>query len=698
MTRIRKTLAAAAVLFFPLSAYADTGQTANATIWGLSIGLVTALLTATVFWRRMRVAESAAEKALTEAAQSAEETRQLISETVSFAAVLDALPMPVWRRDGDLTLVDCNTAYSELLERSRDDVLRHHLELGAHSIDMEGRGLASRAIGTGITLTESHHVVHGGERHLFEFSEVPLSGNGSVGHAMDVSALEHVQSELSSHIAAHGEVLESLATAIAIFGPDRRLKFFNNAFVELWDIEPSGLQTEPLIGELLEILRERRVLPEYVDFPAFRQEQERLFVSLLERQEELMHLPDGRTLRRAVSPHPFGGLLFVFEDVTDRLALERSYNTLIEVQRETINNLHEGVAVIGQNGRLQLWNPTLLEMWELDPAFVETEPHIGELFEATQRLFPETDDWPARKERLVLQIIEGAARVGRLERVDESVLDFACVPLPDGGCLISYVDVTDTVRVQRALEERNMALEMADQVKTEFIANVSYELRTPLNTIAGFTDVLDGELFGDLNPRQKEYVGGIITASRQLTELIDDILDLATIEAGYMALDLQLVSVADILVNVRDSALDKIESGRLKIEVDHPPDIGQARIDRTRMTKALFNLLWNSVMFQSDDNVITLRAARKNGKITVEVDDSIGIVVNDDISDLYDTFEHGDPYVRRTGSGLGLALTRSLVELHGGDLQIRNDKERGTHAIAQFPAEGPSATRTRTNG
>nr|MBC8451903.1 sensor histidine kinase [Rhodospirillaceae bacterium] len=288
------------------------------------------------------------------------------------------------------------------------------------------------------------------------------------------------------------------------------------------------------------------------------------------------------------------------------------------------------------------------------------------------------------------QITEGSARNVRLDRLDESVLDFACVPLPDGGCLVSYVDVTDTVRVQRALEERNIALEMADQVKTEFIANVSYELRTPLNTISGFTDVLDGELFGTLNPRQKEYVSGIVIASRQLTELIDDILDLATIEAGYMALDLQSIRIEQILANVRDRAKEKIESGRLTLEIDCSPDVGAARVDEMRMTKALFNLLWNSIMFQSDEDAIVLQARRRGDDIVVEIVDSVGIVTSSELANVYETFEHGDPYVRKTGSGLGLALTRSLVELHGGALEIRNDVERGTHAVAHFPIAGPA--------
>lgn len=643
---------------------------------------------------KLRRSQSEAQELRSELDQQNQQVQNLSEQAEQLVAVMDAIPIPVWWRTDDLTLIGCNAAYAQLLEVDAAHVLRDGMELGAGTIDEEGRGLATRAQQTGIALSESHYIVHAGARRLLEFTEAPIGGRngGGAGHAVDVSAMESVQSDLASHVAAHGEVLESLATAIAIFGADRRLRFFNTAFADLWSVEPANFRGEISIGEMLEMLRERRVLPEYVDFPAFKQEQERLFTSVIEREEELMHLPDGRTLRRAISPHPFGGLLFVYEDVTDRLVLERSYNTLIEVQQETINNLHEGVAVYGQDGRLRLWNPTLLTMWGLTAEFAEAEPHVSEMLEVTRPLFPETEEWAVRKERLVLQVTEGASRVGRLERVDEVVLDFACVPLPDGGCLVSYIDVTDTVRVQRALEERNIALEMADQVKTEFIANVSYELRTPLNTIAGFTDVLDGEMFGSLNTRQKEYVSGIVTASRQLMELIDDILDLATIEAGYMALDLQLVEINSILQIVRDQAAARIESGRITLEIDSQDDIGMARIDAVRMTKALHNLLWNSVMFQSSDGVITLRARRRDGEIAIQIDDSSGLVIEDEFAAVYDTFEHGDPYVRRTGSGLGLALTRSLVELHGGALDMQSDPERGTNAVAHFPVEGPSPT------
>ena len=126
------------------------------------------------------------------------------------------------------------------------------------------------------------------------------------------------------------------------------------------------------------------------------------------------------------------------------------------------------------------------------------------------------------------------------------MLDYAVVPLPDGNVLLSYLDVTDSVRVEQALLDRNEALETADRLKSEFVANVSYELRTPLNTIMGFAEILNNQYFGELNRRQAEYSRGLLESSQQLMALINDILDLATIEAGHMILDLDEAVVDEI--------------------------------------------------------------------------------------------------------------------------------------------------------
>jgi len=608
-------------------------------------------------------------------------------ESTMLRRILDRLPIPIWWRSESLELFGFNASYAKAIDLESGTATANRRELGAGYLDRDGRGLARRAVKSGSTQSESHHIVIEGTRRLLEFTELPVDNDraAAVGFATDVTMIEAVQSELAALVAAHAEVLETLGAAIAIYGPDKRLKFFNSAFLDLWRVESSALGGEPNMGEVLDMLRERRRLPEYVDFPAFKQETDSLFHSLIDPREELLHLPDERTLRMVVSPHPLGGLLFVYEDVTDRLALERSYNTSIAVQRETINNLHEAIAVFGGDGRLKLSNPALATMWGLPGDEILVESHIGDLLEQTQRFFSKSDDWDRRKEQLILAITEPEPKSGRLERNDGQVIDFSCVPLPDGGCLLGYTDVTDSVRVQRALEERNLALQHADLLKSDFIANVSYELRTPLNAIIGFTEILGNQYFGDLNDRQTEYVESILSATNHLMTLINDILDLATIEAGYLELELAPLDVQAALANLLNAFRNRASDSKLSLEFDCPEDIGIVIADEKRVRQAIYNLVTNAVQYTPEGGTITLSARRESEHLSILVADTGAGIPQDDVERLFNKFERGDQSARESGAGLGLALVKSLIELHGGTIHVHDETGKGATIECRLP-------------
>ncbi|HSV30390.1 MAG TPA: PAS-domain containing protein, partial [Candidatus Omnitrophota bacterium] len=405
----------------------------------------------------------------------------LASDTAYLKAMIDALPMPVWLRDDDLSLMAVNRAYALAVDaESPDAAVAAQVELAADSAVREARALAARARAAGEPRAERFHLVLAGERRLTTITEVPLSVGDNLltaGIAMDDTRLEELQSELDHHVTAHVEVLERLATAIAIYSTDTRLTFFNTAFAKLWRLEREWLATQPTYGSVMDSLRERRMLPEVADYRAYKEDELKRFIALIESQETLLHLPDGRTLRRVISPHPHGGLIFTYEDVTDTLALERSFNTAMAVQRETLDHLHEGIAVFGGDGRLKLSNPSFARIWHLAPEDLAGEPHLHEIVERLKPFFEGRPDrastWPATRERLMALVNQRSPMEGRVERQDDAILDCTSVPLPDGAMLLTFLDVTDTARVERALIERNEALAAADLLKSEFIANVS---------------------------------------------------------------------------------------------------------------------------------------------------------------------------------------------------------------------------------
>ena len=628
------------------------------------------------------------------------EAAHALSQSTASAvrAMLEAMPVPVWRRDRNLALVDCNAAYAAALDTTREVALAEGRELASGS----GRGKAlelARAATAGETLTEAHHLVIGGARHLIEITETPDREGGTIGFAIDRTDREAAEAELQRHVSAHGGVLENIHAAVAIYGPDKRLRFANAAFAALWGIETDFLATGPSLDELLERLRERRRIPEFADFRAFKRQQLGMFTSLIEPQQELLHLPDGRTLGLTISPHPLGGLVFVYEDVTDRLALERSYNTLIEVQRESLDNLFESIAVIGSDGRLKLHNPAYRKIWGLSDADLEGEPHIGEIVEKTRAFYDGgTVPWPALKQRIIARISDGGLSRDLLDRTDGTVLEVATVPLPDGNVLLSYMDVTDTQRVERALRERNEALETAGRLKTEFIANVSYELRTPLNAIIGFAEILANEYFGTLTPRQLDYSRGILDSSHRLMSLINDILDLATIEAGYMTLETGEVDIHDMLESVLTLTRERARNQSLDLSFHCPDDIGSIAADDRRLRQALFNLISNAIKFTPPGGSIRLEAEREmepgvDELVLTVADTGVGIPVADQ-ERVFEKFERGDPTLAQTGAGLGLSLVKSLIELHGGTVTIESSPGNGTIVRCHLPTGHDMASMT----
>ena len=475
--------------------------------------------------------------------------------------MLNALAVPVWRRDAALSLTSCNTAYAQAVEAADpQDAVARNVELrgGSKAAVEAARSLAERARDSGDTAFERTHVVAGGDRLYMELAERPLADGGLVGFARDITVEDELQAELDRHVQSHRDILGMLSNGVAIIGPDLRLDFFNQAYADAFCLDERFLRMRPRLDELLDHVRSQRALPEHSDFAAYLQQHMRKVRTLIEPDEELLHLPDGRTIRRVMYPHPFGGAFMFYEDVTDRLALESSYNTLLAVRQATLEHLQEAVAVIGADGRLKLSNPRFHELWQIPADLVGQEPHIRDLLVYVRPSLGIEDDqrWEEMAERIVAAATEPAMRSGRREHADGRVVDWMQVPLPDAASLFTYLDVTDTIHVERALRDRAEALETADRLKSEFIANISYELRTPLNAISGFAEMLDGEYFGQLNARQHDHAQGIVRSAQQLAGLINDILDLASIEAGYMELEPAEVSVASVMQSMHMLAVD----------------------------------------------------------------------------------------------------------------------------------------------
>lgn len=643
-----------------------------------------------ILWLQDTTVQAQEQRRISEAQQFAE------SEQLRLQAALDHAPVPLWMRNTQTDLIWCNRAYANVLDTSPATVIAEQRELpqtarkkGPATALQPGRPLAQAALDAAQPKTTQAHIIHAGTRLLWDVTETPLPGLGlTLGSAHDRTREEELETHQRRNTAANKELLEQLGSSIAIFAADQKIEFFNSAFAQLWQLDDSWLNTQPKLGDIMEKLRETRRLPEQADFRKFKQSWLNMFTGLIGGHEDMLYLPDGRALRQLVIPHPMGGLMMIFEDVTGRLELESSYNTLVAVQKETLDNLSEGVAVFGGDGRLKLWNPAWARLWHLNPEDLDGEPHISRIVERLKPLFHETV-WPQQREELIAQGLDRTQREGRLQLLNQTLVDFSTVPLPDGGVLVAHIDVTDSARVEAALRDRNEALEAAERLKLDFLANVSYQLRTPLNAITGFAEILGHEYFGPLNERQKEYTTGLQDAGKRLVSLVDDILDLSTIEAGYMQLQTSTVDVHRMLAGLVDLTTEWARKEKINVRLDCPDDIGSINADEQRMKQVLLNLIRNAINFTPEGGTITVGATRTNdGHIALHVTDTGPGIASEDRARVLEPFERGNvkgAMAARQGAGLGLTLVRNIVQLHGGTITLDSPHNHGTIVTISLP-------------
>lgn len=609
------------------------------------------------------------------------ERSRLKASIATFEALLDAIEQPVWQRDAEGRLVWVNQAYSEAVEASSP----------TQAIDetREILGTVSRERIRATSTPESpfHEKVSTvvrGNRTFFDVVDA-RSPSGSGGMAIDISQAEALREELARTLKSHADTLDHLATPVAIFDGDRRLQFYNQAFAQLWQLDTPFLEARPDNSEFLDRLRAAKKLPEQLNWKNWKENALSVYRSF-ETQTDLWHLPNGQILRVIASAHPQGGATWVFENLTDQVDLETRYNTLVRVQGETIDHLSEGVAVFGPDGRIQFSNPAFRALWGITEAEAAPGTHIRSIEAACAPSYDKPDGWKAFSKMITSFDDERPSSQGTLELYSGLVLDFAVTPLPNAQTMLTFVNMTDSVRAERALKEKNEALLKADELKNEFVQHVSYELRSPLTNIIGFTDLLKTPVVGPLNERQAEYIDHISTSSAVLLTIVNDILDLATVDAGIMRLEYAEIDLNDLLDDVSMQMTDRLQENNVALDINASAHLGQIVADPQRLKQILVKLLTNAVNFSPEGAVVNLRCWREGTDFVFDVTDRGCGIPQDVLATVFDRFSSNGKGGKRTGAGLGLSIVESFVSLHNGTVSIDSDPGRGTTVHCRIPS------------
>jgi len=603
----------------------------------------------------------------------------LLSEIASLRTLIERLPSPVWTRDAAGRLTFVNAAYARAVEARNP---AEAVERGVELLDSFARESLVRSRAASGAYAGRLPAVVAGTRRSFDVLDFRTE-SGSAGLGIDATEAETMRSALARMVDAHRRTLDQLSTGVAMFGADYRLAFYNAAYRALWSLDAGYLDQRPTDAAVLEELRAARKLPEEQDFRQWRTQLHEAYRAV-EAREHTWHLPNGRTLRVVTTPNPDGGVTYLFNDVTERLDLERRFEELIRVQGETLDNLAEGVAVFASDGRIRLCNPTFAHMWRLTPQLLAERPHIEAITAFCRPLHGDHATWQALRE-VVTAIDSREAISGRLERRDGNVVDCTTVPLPGGATLVTFHDVTDSVNVERALRERNEALEDADKIKIDFVHHVSYELRSPLTNIIGFVHLLGDPTTGPLADKQREYLDYITVSTNTLLALINNILDLATIDAGRMQLNLGPVDIRATMDAAAEGVQDRLVSAGIVLDMRVLNDIGTFVADERRVRQILFNLLANAVSFSPGGSTVTLLAERRADTVVFSVTDRGSGIPSDVLEKVFDWFETHSLGSHHRGTGIGLSLVRSFVELHGGTVAIASVVGEGTTVTCTFP-------------
>lgn len=621
------------------------------------------------------------------------ERSKLAQRLVQTEAALDALtrlieaaPFPMWYRGPDLSLGLVNSAFVEAVEgRDAADVIARSSEL-IGDVD-EARASALSALESGKPTSRKSPAIVRGERRMLQIVNVPLPTGAVAGFALDVEDLEEAKAELARQIQSQRDLVDRMTAGAAQFDSDRTLSFFNRPFAAMAQLDADWLNDKPEFDRVLERMREQNRVPETRDFPSWKAERRDWFTSPTEVVEEDWMLPGGDHWRVVGQPLPDGGLRLFLEDRTEQARLASARDTLLRVRSATFDNLFEAVGVFASDGRLYLWNRRFSQIWDLDEEWLGEHPRVDEMVPALARKLVNPTAAAQIREMVRKTTSDREPANGRLTLTDGRHFEFAAVPLPDGNALFTLVDVTDSTRIESALRERATALEQADRVKTDFVANMSYELRTPLTSIGGFAEMLSEGYAGELSSAASDYVSAILESVERLSKLIDDVLDLTHGDSATIALERERVDMGGLcrMAIEKFAARTKSKGQKLVSEIDE--SAGTVVGDARRLRESIEHVLGNASAYTERGGKIMLKCSGDDDRVTVQISDNGPGIAKKDLPRVFNRFDrvNHDPSRGDAALGLGLPLARQFVEAHGGKIDLVSSKGKGTTVTLTIP-------------
>ena len=623
-----------------------------------------------------------------------------VASTPLAVAEINALINPVlddlalWSREGVMGLAPDSPAVRLLMAQRTDEV---PARLGA-LISKTHEDATSVLIGE-VSRLEVFHLI------LLPIMLLILLIGGLFG----TIALRAHRSSTATRVAEQRlrDAIESIPVAFALFDDKGRLVMGNEQHRAAYPGDPDLVRQGTDVRDMIRSAARSGKIADAIDDPdAWAARRMAAFENPSNTIEIV--LTDGRYLEVSERHTRDGGTVSIAADVSRARSREadllrvggelREKNHLLDVAME---NMVVGLAMFDDQNRLIMCNRRYLEMYRLPDRLGQQGTPLAEIIEVSGKIEGLSDQDTRRSVSARLEMASSRSQKEDVERLSSGqVIKRIHRPLPDGGSVTVYEDVTARTIAERALRAAKEEAEMANRSKSEFLANVSHELRTPLNAIIGFSEIIKVELFGPVTPAQyRVYGGDIYDSGRHLLSLINDILDLSKVEAGKYEMSEVEVDLVQTVEGCLRLIRERAASGQVRIINAMPAKLPPLVADLRALKQILLNLLSNAVKFTPNCGTVTVSAMiRPQGDLELTVMDT-GIGMSPEEIDIaMSQFGQVDSAFSRRfeGTGLGLPLTQRLIEMHGGTIELESEKGVGTTVMARFRAARAVRTPSRS--
>ena len=596
--------------------------------------------------------------------------------------ILDFLPVYIWQKNRNLQVTYCNEAYAKALEASKDYVIANNVKL----ISASRRGVyVDQSLYSNKPKKSTEHVVINGSRRLLSIEETPFTKDGkSTGVAIDVTDNEEIEINFRNYQKHTEEVLNNISVPVAIFDANTILVFANQAIIRMFSVAEVDIYKNYKFADIMNYLLTRGSIIASEDILKYKEKAKELFQEVIEPHCTTIHLTNGNVLSVTVTPNHSGGLVFMFEDITDKVQLERKINSVSSVYEKTLDTFSEGAIILESDSKIKIANKVALDLWRKE----KIEAYIGDFFQNSSQLLTADSKIQLMDTSLLAMISERVAFSKQLQFLSGETIRCEYMPLPDGLGIMRFVNISDTVNLTKTIEEKKVITEQIDRLKFNLISNISHEMHASIQTIAGFADILCNKYFGELSEQQMEYCYGISNTIKNLSDTIDAVIELANMEAGQMKLSyadaklLKIIQTAISLVN------DVAKKQNISISTNFEDPEFDVYLDEKSITKALFYLINHSMQELSSGNKINILVTINNdqGDFEIAIKDDGTLLPADELENIQQWLADNSQYNYLEHSlDFGLALANNIVKLHKGALDVQSDEASGNVVICKLP-------------